>query len=211
MIRNINLFLKRIVDILVSLSGTVFCLPIWIVIIIFIKVTMPGPIFFKQERIGKNFKPFSILKFRSMRVDKYAEENHIFSKDKERVTTVGKFLRRSKLDETPQLLNVLLGDMSLIGPRPTIKEKVEQYPNNQSIRLSVRPGMTGISQIRGNVLLSWERRIEYDCEYVKRFNIFLDFWILFKTCQVVFCGEESMINEYDLKYHKNHNYNGRKW
>lgn len=206
MVRKINFFIKRTFDIIMSSVGIVICLPFWIIIVIFMKLTMPGPIFFKQERVGKDFKVFSILKFRSMRVDKDAEKNFAVEKDKERITALGKILRRTKLDETPQLINVLLGDMSLIGPRPNVQKRIDECPENQNKRLSMRPGMTGLSQVRGNILLSWPRRIEYDCEYVDRFSVLLDIKILISTVKVVFFGEEKYISADDLKYYKNPDY-----
>ncbi len=164
----------------------------FLVIIIFVmKITMPGPVFFKQERVGKGFEIFSVIKFRSMKVDKESEKNFKIQNDKNRITWFGNILRRTKLDESPQLINVLLGDMSLVGPRPTVKQRVDEYPDGQELRLSMKPGMTGISQISGNILLSWPRRIEYDCRYVQEFNVFLDLKILLATVKVVLCGEEN--------------------
>ncbi len=201
--RTINLFIKRAADILISLAGVLVLVPIWFVIVVLMKVTMPGPVFFRQSRVGKNFKLFDVLKFRTMKVDKEAEQNFRIEKDKDRITPLGQFMRRTKIDETPQLLNVLKGDMSLVGPRPTVQQRVQEYPNGQEVRLSMRPGMTGISQVKGNVLLSWQRRIEYDCQYVKDFNILLDLSIIFKTVGVVLFGEEKYISKEDLEKHKN--------
>ena len=164
---------------------------------------MPGPVFFKQDRVGKKFKVFSVLKFRTMRVDQDAEKNFKIEKDKERITFLGNILRRTKLDETPQLINVLKGDMSLVGPRPTVQQRVDEYPEYQRKRLSMRPGMTGLAQTRGNVLLSWPRRIQYDCEYVERFTVFLDLQILINTVGVILLGEEKYISEKDLSSYKN--------
>lgn len=206
MLRKINLLIKRIFDIVTSLIGIAVCCPFWIVIVILMKITMPGPILFKQERVGKQFKPFMVLKFRTMKVDMEAEKNFAVEKDKERITTLGKILRRTKLDETPQLINVLKGDMSLIGPRPNVKKRIEECPDNQEKRLSMRPGMTGLSQVRGNILLSWPRRIEYDCEYVDQFSVLLDIKIIFATIRVVLFGEEKYISASDLKYYKNPDY-----
>lgn len=206
MLRKANLSIKRLFDVFVSLMGIALCSPFWLIIVVLMKITMPGPIFFKQDRVGKDFKVFSVLKFRSMKVDKEAEKNFAVEKDKERITTLGKILRRTKLDETPQLINVWKGDMSLIGPRPNVQKRIDECPEHQKKRLSMRPGMTGLSQVRGNVLLSWPRRIEYDCEYVDRFSILLDIQILVSTVKVVLCGEDKYISENDLKYHKNPDY-----
>lgn len=203
MLRKANLAVKRLFDILISLLGIILCSPFWVIIIFVMKITMPGPIFFKQERVGKKFEIFSIIKFRSMKIDEESEKNFKIQNDKNRITWFGNILRRTKLDETPQLINVLLGDMSLVGPRPTVKQRVDEYPDGQEIRLSMRPGMTGISQISGNVLLSWPRRIEYDCRYVKEFSIFLDLKILLATIKVILRGEEKFISAEDAAYYKN--------
>lgn len=203
MTRKQNLLVKRFFDIIISSIGIIICALFWFVIVILIKVLMPGPIFFKQDRIGKNFKIFSVLKFRTMKVDRDAEKNFKIEKDKERITFLGNILRRTKLDETPQLINVLKGDMSLVGPRPTVQQRVDEYPEHQKKRLSMRPGMTGLAQVRGNVLLSWSRRIQYDCEYVERFTVFLDLKILINTVGVILFGEEKYISENDLLRYKN--------
>lgn len=203
MIRKVNLAIKRLFDILVSVIGIILCSPVWGIIFFVMKITMPGPIFFKQERVGKKFELFSVIKFRSMRIDEESERNFQIQNDKNRITWFGNILRRTKLDETPQLINVLLGDMSLVGPRPTVKQRIDEYSDGQEIRLSMRPGMTGISQISGNVLLSWPRRIEYDCRYVREFNIFLDLRILLNTIKVVLCGEEKFISDEDAVHNKN--------
>lgn len=151
---------------------------------------MPGPIFFIQERVGRNKKIFNVFKFRTMKVDREAEKNLDFSKDEERLTKTGRFLRRVKIDELPQLINVLKGDMSLVGPRPTVMEQVERYTNYQIKRLNMKPGMTGLAQVNGNILLPWEQRIEYDIEYVTKFSILLDCKILLKTVGIIILGEE---------------------
>lgn len=193
--RNFNLFIKRLIDILGSCLGLIIISPILLVTIILIKVTMPGPIFFKQERVGKNKKLFNILKFRTMKVDREAERTINADKDQERITPVGRFLRRTKIDELPQLINVFLGDMSLVGPRPTLKNQVDNYTSHQMQRLRMTPGMTGLAQVNGNILLPWEQRIEYDIEYVNDFSIILDIKILFKTAAIVVFGEEKFKKE----------------
>ncbi|MEZ3486167.1 MAG: sugar transferase [Lachnospiraceae bacterium] len=203
MLRKANLAVKRLFDILISMVGIIVCFPFWVIIIFVMKITMPGPVFFKQERVGKGFEIFSVIKFRSMKVDKESEKNFKIQNDKNRITWFGNILRRTKLDESPQLINVLLGDMSLVGPRPTVKQRVDEYPDGQELRLSMKPGMTGISQISGNILLSWPRRIEYDCRYVQEFNVLLDLKILLATVKVVLCGEEKFISNEDAAYHKN--------
>lgn len=185
-----RLFVKRGFDIGLSFIGLVVFSPLMLLMFILIKITMPGPAFFIQERVGKGQKLFRILKFRTMKIDREAEQKHDTSKDAQRVTRLGKFMRRTKIDELPQLFNVLKGDMSLIGPRPTFKEQADQYSKRQKKRLSVRPGMTGLAQVNGNASLSWEERIEYDIQYVEQFTLQLDLIILLKTARVVLLGEE---------------------
>lgn len=203
MMRGIQLAIKRCFDVFMSGICIIVLLPFWLLIVIAMKITMPGPIFFKQERVGKNFRRFQVLKFRTMKVDKDAEKSFNYEKDLDRITVLGKFLRRTKLDETPQLINILRGDMSIVGPRPTVPQRVEEFYEGQEIRVSMAPGLTGNSQVRGNVLLSWPRRIEYDCQYVKNFSIFLDIKIILKTVMVVIFGEERYISEEDLKNYRN--------
>lgn len=166
MIRKIQIFIKRFFDILISGISILIISPLWLLIILLMKLTMPGPIFFKQERVGKNFKIFMIFKFRTMKVDKEAEDNFRIEKDQERLTPLGKLLRRTKIDETPQLINILKGEMSVVGPRPTVPQRVKEFPKGQEIRLAMSPGLTGISQVSGNVLLSWPRRIYYDLSLI---------------------------------------------
>ena len=188
--KKINFFLKRIIDILGSGFILVFIFPLLILTCILIMVTMPGPIFFKQERVGQYGKKFNILKFRSMKVDKQAEISHDTKKDKERVTTFGKLMRRLKIDELPQLINIFKGDMSLVGPRPTFKEQVDAYTERQKHRLDMRPGMTGLAQVNGNISIPWEERIEYDLKYINDFSLLLDVEIILKTFLVILFGEE---------------------
>lgn len=186
----LNLFIKRMADILISGIGLIVISPILLISIIAIKITMPGPIFFHQERAGKLMKPFDILKLRTMKVDAEAEKKLDINKDAERITPVGKILRRTKIDELPQLLNVLKGDMSLVGPRPTVMAQAREYDEFQKQRLLMRPGMTGLAQVNGNISLSWDERIQYDVKYVHEFSIGLDIIILLKTVKVVIFGED---------------------
>ena len=197
--RTINLVVKRLLDLIGSGLGLVLVSPILLISTLLIKITMPGPVVFRQERIGKDNRLFYILKFRTMKVDKEAESNHDISKDQERKTVMGNFLRRTKIDELPQLINVLKGDMSLVGPRPTFAEQAAAYTTFQKQRLRMRPGMTGLAQVNGNTAISWEDRIKYDVKYVRDFNVLLDIEILFKTIQVVIGGEEKFAKTMDNK------------
>ena len=188
--RRLNLAIKRTADIIFSAAGLIVLLPILLISAILLEIFMPGPLFFKQQRVGKNGRLFNILKFRSMKVDKALEASHDFTRDAERMTPFGKLLRRTKIDELPQLWNVLVGDMSLVGPRPTVKEQTDKYNDYQRQRLNMRPGMTGLAQVNGNVSLTWDERFVYDIEYVNNFSVLLDIKILCKTVLVVILGEE---------------------
>lgn len=188
--RRLNLAIKRTADIIFSAAGLIVLMPILLISAILLEIFMPGPLFFKQQRVGKNGRLFNILKFRSMKVDKALEASHDFTRDAERMTPFGKLLRRTKIDELPQLWNVLVGDMSLVGPRPTVKEQTDKYNDYQRQRLNMRPGMTGLAQVNGNVSLTWDERFVYDIEYVNNFSVLLDIRILCKTVLVVIMGEE---------------------
>lgn len=192
--RQMNLALKRLIDLLGSGIGLAIISPILLITVILLEIFMPGPVFFRQQRVGKNGKTFYILKFRSMKVDKEAEKNHDFTKDEERKTSFGNLIRRLKIDELPQLINVFRGDMSLVGPRPTVQEQTDLYNDYQRQRLKMRPGMTGLAQVNGNISLTWDERIDYDVEYIKNFTLFLDMKILVKTVAVVIFGEDKFKN-----------------
>ena len=181
--------IKRLIDLFGSSIGLILISPNLIISILGIEIFMPGPVFFKQVRAGYKGKPFNILKLRTMKIDTIAEENHDFSKDAERLTFFGEILRRTKVDELPQLLNVFMGDMSLVGPRPTVIEQATKYDTFQRKRLDVVPGMTGLAQVNGNITLSWEDRIKYDVFYVENWSLMLDMKILFKTVAIVVLGE----------------------
>ena len=181
--------IKRLIDLFGSSIGLILISPILIISILGIEIFMTGPVFFKQVRAGYKGKPFNILKLRTMKIDTIAEENHDFSKDAERLTFFGEILRRTKVDELPQLLNVFMGDMSLVGPRPTVIEQATKYDTFQRKRLDVVPGMTGLAQVNGNITLSWEDRIKYDVFYVENWSLMLDMKILFKTVAIVVLGE----------------------
>lgn len=185
--RSFRLFIKRTADIFLSLTGIIIFLPIIMIIGIIMQFFMPGPILFRQERIGKNGKSFWIYKLRSMRTDQLAEELHDFSKDEERTPGFGFFLRRHKIDELPQLINVLTGEMSLVGPRPLVVEQCRNYPAERFI---MAPGMTGLAQVNGNTCLTWDKRLEYDIEYIRTFTICNDIIILWRTAFVILFGEE---------------------
>ena len=179
-IRNMKtLKLKRLIDIVGSLIGLALSSPIIIVISIVIYFTMGRPIFFKQVRPGLKGKPFVIYKFRTM-LDLRDEKRNLLP-DEKRLTTIGKFLRSTTLDELPEFWNVLKGDMSLVGPRPLLMEYLDRYTPEQARRHNVKPGMTGWAQINGRNAISWEEKFKLDVWYVDNWNILLDLKIIFLT------------------------------
>jgi len=195
--------IKRFMDILLSIIGILILLPVYAIISIAIKVNSKGPAIFKQVRIGKNHKPFTIYKFRTMvvnaeqkrelEIDPEKIGDFVFqSRSDDRITKVGAFLRRTSLDELPQLFNVLIGNMSLIGPRPEIPDVVKFYPKEYEQRLLVSPGITGLAQISGRGEIELSKTIEYDLTYIKEFSIWNDIKILFKTFFSVLKKEGAM-------------------
>lgn len=184
--RKLNLFVKRIFDIVVSSFCIVLLtvIPVYIVLPIIIKITSKGPALFKQIRIGENGKPFIMYKFRTMILEQYDKNgNEIMSED--RITKVGKFLRKTSLDETPQLLNILNGTMSIVGPRPMLDYQLERCEEEELKRFEMRPGVTGLAQVKGRNNIGWPERIQYDIEYVNNFNVLLDVEIIIRTIFLV--------------------------
>lgn len=174
---------KRILDISLSLFGLVILSPLLFIVSIAIKLETKGPIIFKQERLGLNGQVFKIYKFRSMCVG--AEKGGVYeTKGDTRVTKVGQFIRKTSIDELPQFVNIIKGDMSVIGPRPTLTYHpwpLDQYTEEQKKRFSVRPGVTGWAQINGRKDVPWERRIVYDVEYAENLSFAFDLKIFLKT------------------------------
>lgn len=175
--------MKRLVDILISLIALIILSPIFLIVAYKVRKNLGSPIFFYQERPGKDGKLFRMIKFRSMRDACDKEGNPL--PDEDRITPFGQKLRSMSLDEMPQLINVLKGDMSVVGPRPMLKEFVELYSPEQARRLNVRPGMTGLAQISGRNELDYEERFKCDVWYVDNHNVFVDFKIMFKTVSVM--------------------------
>lgn len=166
--------------------------PLLMIIAILIKIETPGPIFFLQKRVGKDLIEFEVFKFRTMTDEKH-EVKSIVGQAKG-VTKIGYYLRRFKIDEIPQLINVLKGEMSMVGPRPSIKKHLQEMTDKEKLRYSVRPGMTGLAQVCGNIHLSWKGRFMYDLKYVKNVSFINDFSILLRTILIVLKGEEKFIN-----------------
>lgn len=190
---------KRVLDIALLLLGLPLALPVILTIIILQKLTTRGPIFFRQHRVGQNGRVFSMLKFRSMHVDAEARlaevrqdsnRNGICFKHKDdpRVTMLGRFLRRSSLDELPQLWNVLRGEMSLVGPRPALPQEVAEYPDHAMGRLAGLPGLTGLWQISGRADLDFDQMVELDLLYLQNVSVATDLRILMGTFGAVFTG-----------------------
>jgi lipopolysaccharide/colanic/teichoic acid biosynthesis glycosyltransferase len=177
--------MKRLFDICGALLGLVLLSPVFLLAALLIKLNSRGPVFFTQERIGWRGAAFRLYKFRTMNVG--AESAGTVSlKHDPRVFRGGNFLRKFKLDELPQLLNVLNGTMSLVGPRPTVREDYERMDAEQRRRNLVRPGLTGLAQINGNTGLSWPQRIKYDLLYVEEHNPLLDIGIMAETVWLIF-------------------------
>jgi len=180
-----DFFLKRIMDVVASGIALIILFPIFVVIGILIKLNSKGPVFFIQERAGKDGEIFRAYKLRTM-VDKAVELGlgYEIAKDDSRITRVGKHLRWG-IDELPQLLNVFRGEMSLVGPRPTLIEQVNRYSKEHRRRLEMKPGLTGWALVNGRNKLSWPERIKLDIWYIDHWSLWLDFKILFKTIWVV--------------------------
>lgn len=172
-------FLKRAIEIILSLSGLIFLMPIYLVIIILVRTNLGSPIFFKQKRPGLNNKVFNIYKFRTMTNDHDHYGNLL--PDETRLTKFGRFLRSTSLDELPSLWSVLKGDMSLIGPRPLLVEYLPFFSEKQARRHEVRPGITGWAQVNGRNAISWEEKFELDVWYVDNLSITIDIKILWLT------------------------------
>lgn len=188
--------LKKILDLLCSLLAIIILLPVFLIIIILIRLGSKGPAIFKQTRAGKNGNPFTFYKFRTMKTDADPFGPSPKNGRDPRLTKTGVFLRKSSLDELPQLFNVLKGDMSMVGPRPLYIAQMAEWNDEQKKRLLVRPGITGLAQIRGRGEITVEQKLAYDVEYVRTASIFLDFKIVFVTVLQVFTGK----NIYEKKY-----------
>lgn len=182
--------LKRPVECLAALTLLIVLAPLLLLIAAVIKLTSRGPVFFMQERSGRNGAIFRPLKFRTMRSDRRPDTLELVPLAHPDITPFGRFLRRFKLDELPQLVNVVRGEMALIGPRPTLPEQTRNYTAFQRQRLLVRPGLTGLAQVYSSASRPWNERIFYDIAYVRRCSLALDVAIAFRTVVTVLLGEE---------------------
>lgn len=180
-------FFKRLFDIIASASGLIFLSPVFLILIYLIRKNLGEPVFFTQERPGKDGKPFKMIKFRSMRDAVDQDGNPL--PDRERLTPFGKKLRATSLDELPELWNVLKGEMSLVGPRPLLMSYLPLYNEFQNRRHEMRPGVTGWAQVNGRNALSWDEKFAHDIWYIDHYSFWLDMKILFLTVKKVFIKE----------------------
>lgn len=189
--------IKRLLDVLISMFGLLLLSPLLVFISFFIKMETKGPIIFKQERLGINGRVFKIYKFRSMKIDAEKDNVGLFNyADDPRVTKVGKFIRKTSIDELPQLFNVLIGDMSLVGPRPAVTYELGDFDTlNKRFkkRFMVLPGITGLAQVSGRNEIPWDQKVDYDNKYIdlfKKYGVFIDINIIFRTVINIFKSED---------------------
>jgi exopolysaccharide biosynthesis polyprenyl glycosylphosphotransferase len=199
-IRGTNLFVKRFMDLVLGALFTIVALPFMAILALAIRIDSPGPIIFRQKRVGMHGQEFDMYKFRSMREGAEEEQTRLLEynevtgplfkmRDDPRMTRMGRFLRRTSLDELPQLFNVLKGDMSLVGPRPHIAAEVEQYEDWQRQVLEAPPGMAGLSQVSGRSQLTFDEQCLLDIYYIENWSPALDIKILLRTLPKVLSGE----------------------
>jgi len=189
--------LKRTCDLVLSLLGLILLSPVLLLAMLLVKLTSPGPIFFMQVRTGRASREFQPCKLRTMRGGRTPDPDELVPLDHPEITAVGRVLRRLKIDELPQILNVVKGDMSLIGPRPTLPQQTREYDDFKRQRLLVRPGVTGLAQVNGNAAISWDERIKYDVHYVKHHGFWMDVGIGLKTPLVLLRGEQRYARPFD--------------
>ena len=187
--RKLQLAIKRVLDVTAAFWGLVIMVPLFALVALCVYLDSPGNIFFKLRVAGRNGKAFDQWKFRTM-VQNARDTAHRFetSATDPRITRTGRFLRRWSIDELPQLWNVLRGEMSFVGPRPTFLEITERYSSEQARRLQMRPGLTGLAQLQGRNLIPWERRISLDISYIENFSLWLDAKILCRTIPLLLRG-----------------------
>ena len=187
-----NKYIKRILDILISLTFIVLFSWLYLILVILVRIKLGSPVLFCQERPGYNEKIFTLYKFRTM-TDKRDEKGNLLP-DSERLTKFGSMLRSTSLDELPEMFNILKGDMSLIGPRPLLVEYLPYYTEEERLRHSVRPGLTGLAQVSGRNYLAWDKRLAKDVEYVNHISFIMDLRIIIKTIMVVFKKEDVSVD-----------------
>ncbi|PIR72401.1 MAG: sugar transferase [Candidatus Nealsonbacteria bacterium CG10_big_fil_rev_8_21_14_0_10_36_24] len=201
----IQIFFKKFIDFSMALIGLISLAPVFVVLAVLIKLDSKGPVFFRQKRIGQNGKIFKIWKFRTM--IKEAQSlglRYEVAKNDPRITKIGKFLRRFGIDELPQFINVILGEMSLVGPRTALPHQVKRYSELEKRRFQVKPGIASLAHIKGWNALSWKERIKLDIWYIENWSIWLDFKILLKIGIIVLLGKgqygkKGLVKDYDQK------------
>ena len=196
----ISVFLKRFFDIVISISALIVLFPLFVVLALLVKYSSRGPVFFVQERVGRYGRHFRFYKFRSMYVDAERRKQELLQynqsgdgvifkmKNDPRITPFGRFMRKTSLDELPQFINVLFGDMSLVGPRPPLPSEVAQYSLEDRKRLNIKPGLTCLWQIRGRSDIPFKKQLSLDKEYIQSQSLWKDFLILLKTIPAIISG-----------------------
>ena len=177
-------YIKRLLDIILSFTGIIILSPVFLVLILLIRMKLGSPVFFKKKRPGKNEKIFTLCKFRTMTDKK--DVNGELLPDSVRLTGFGKTLRATSMDELPELFNILKGDMSIIGPRPLLSSYLPYYTEEEKLRHTVRPGLTGLAQVSGRNFIDWDSRFKKDVEYVRNLSFRMDVKVLWMTIQTVF-------------------------
>jgi len=187
--------IKRLIDMILSFFLIIILLPLFFIVSIAIKIDSKGPVFFRQERTGLNGKDFYLIKFRSM-----AADNDVYNfKEEDKITKVGNFIRKTSLDELPQLINIIKGDMSFIGPRPWLNKYYRFFTDYQKERNLVRPGITGLAQVSGRKDLNILERIDFDVDYVRNICFTNDIKILLKTISVIFKKDNNTYDNYTIE------------
>ncbi|MFS7490902.1 sugar transferase [Carnobacterium maltaromaticum] len=175
-------YYKRFVDLVISFFGLVVLFPVFIVLVSVIKIDSSGPVIYKQKRIGKDLEKFNIYKFRTMRIGTPEKATHLLENPAEHITRVGKFLRKSSLDELPQIFNILSGDMSIIGPRPALWNQYDLIQEREKLGVNkIKPGLTGLAQINGRDELEIKKKVNYDKKYMDEISFLVDLKIFYKT------------------------------
>lgn len=186
-------YFKRMLDFILSLIALIILSPILLIVAILVRIKLGSPIIFKQQRPGKNERIFTLYKFRTMTDNK--DENGNLLPDSERLTKFGKILRSTSLDELPELINILKGDMAIVGPRPLLVEYLPYYTEEEKHRHDVRPGLTGLAQVNGRNSISWEEKFKYDVQYVKKITFLGDLKIILKTVKKTAKREDILVGK----------------